>query len=197
MHNPYQESRFTTKESGIVAFLCSEEALFTTKITTYIVLLGDKIPGANPEEMPTPANSLGLGLVIINSIFLLSSSGTIYFALRARGRGHHVLYLVWLAVTILLGSLFLAGTGYEWYGLITEHHLTIGTNTFGSTFYTLIGFHAFHVSIGVVTMCILWGIEARRCLSAECEAPELVSWYWHFVDAIWIVIFTLVYIIGR
>ena len=61
----------------------------------------------------------------------------------------------------------------------------------------MIGFHAFHVSIGVVTMCILWGIEARRCLSAECEAPELVSWYWHFVDAIWIVIFTLVYIIGR
>ena len=179
-----------------MAFLCSEVALFSTLITTYIVFLGDKIPGANPEEMPTPANSLGLGLVIINSIFLLSSSGTIYFALRARARGHHVLYLVWLAVTILLGSLFLAGTGYEWYGLITEHPLTIGTNTFGSTFYTLIGFHAFHVSIGVVTMCILWGIEARRCLSAECEAPELVSWYWHFVDVVWLFLFAAIYIWG-
>ena len=80
---------------------------------------------------------------------------------------------------------------------MTQKQLWISTNSFGSTFYTLIGFHAFHVSIGIVVMMILWVVEAKRCLKAESEAPELVSWYWHFVDGVWILIFTLVYLIGR
>ena len=181
----------------MVAFLCSEVALFSTLITTYVIFLGAETPGADAAKMPTPGNSLDLGLVIINSICLLSSSATIYFALKARKRGAHVLYLIWFAITILLGIEFVLGTGYEWYGLMTEKQLWISTNSFGSTFYTLIGFHAFHVSIGILVMMILWVVEATRCLKAESEAPELVSWYWHFVDGVWILIFTLVYIISR
>lgn len=196
-HTHHQPSRLTTLQAGIVTFLCSEVALFSTLITTYVIFLGETVPGAVPGEMPTPKNSLDLGLVLINSACLLSSSGTIYFALKARQRGVHYLYLAWFGLTILLGAEFIVGTGYEWYGLITEHHLILSTNSFGSTFYLLIGFHVFHVTIGVIAMTILWGVEAGRCLSAECEAPEIISWYWHFVDGVWIVIFTLVYIIGR
>jgi cytochrome c oxidase subunit 3/cytochrome o ubiquinol oxidase subunit 3 len=194
---PHQPSRLTTLEAGVVTFLCSEIALFSTLITTYVIFLGAETPGADPAKMPNPSNTLDLGLVIINSICLLSSSATIYLALRARKRGAHALYLVWFAITILLGIEFILGTGYEWYGLMTEKQLWLSTNSFGSTFYTLIGFHAFHVSIGILVMMILWGVEAGRCLKAESEAPELVSWYWHFVDGVWILIFTLVYIIGR
>ncbi len=196
-HPPHQPSRLTTLETGVVAFLCSEVALFSTLITTYVIFLGAETPGADPAKMPTPGNTLDLGLVMINSICLLSSSATIYFALKARKRGAHNRYLVWFAITILLGIEFILGTGYEWYGLMTEKQLWISTNSFGSTFYTLIGFHAFHVSIGILIMMILWGVEAARCLKAESEAPELVSWYWHFVDGVWILIFTLVYIISR
>ncbi len=196
-HPPHQPSRFTTLETGVIAFLCSEVALFSTLITTYVIFLGAETPGADPAKMPTPGNTLDLGLVMINSICLLSSSATIYFALKARKRGAHNRYLVWFAITILLGIEFILGTGYEWYGLMTEKQLWISTNSFGSTFYTLIGFHAFHVSIGILVMMILWGVEAARCLKAESEAPELVSWYWHFVDGVWILIFTLVYIISR
>jgi len=194
---PHQPSRLTTLETGVATFLCSEVALFSTLITTYVIFLGAETPGADPAKMPTPQTALDLGLVIINSICLLSSSATIYLALKARKRGAHTLYLVWFAITILLGLEFIVGTGYEWYGLMTEKQLWISTNSFGSTFYTLIGFHAFHVSIGILVMMILWGVEAGRCLSAKSEAPELVSWYWHFVDGVWILIFTLVYIIGR
>jgi cytochrome c oxidase subunit 3/cytochrome o ubiquinol oxidase subunit 3 len=196
-HPPHQPSRLTTLETGVVAFLCSEVALFSTLITTYVIFLGAETPGADPAKMPTPGNTLDLGLVMINSICLLSSSATIYFALKARKRGAHSRYLVWFAITILLGIEFILGTGYEWYGLMTEKQLWISTNSFGSTFYTLIGFHAFHVSIGILVMMILWGVEAARCLKADSEAPELVSWYWHFVDGVWILIFTLVYIISR
>ncbi len=91
--------------------------------------------------------------------------------------------------------MFLLGTAYEWYGLIENEHLTIGRNLFGSTFYTLVGFHALHVTVGVVTMLIVLSLAlAHKITSAHGEAPHLVSWYWHFVDAVWIVVFTVVYL---
>ena len=196
-HPQHQPSPLTTLESGVVAFLISEVALFSTLITTYVIFLGAETPGADPSQMPNPGNTLDLGLVLINSVCLLSSSGTIHLALKSRKRGAHRKYLTWFGITILLGIEFILGTGYEWYGLMTEKQLWISTNSFGSTFYTLIGFHAFHVSIGIIVMMILWVVEAARCLKSESEAPELVSWYWHFVDGVWILIFTLVYLIGR
>jgi cytochrome c oxidase subunit 3/cytochrome o ubiquinol oxidase subunit 3 len=101
-------------------------------------------------------------------------------------------------VTIVLGAVFLAGTGREWYGLIVGHGLTIGTNLFGSKFYALIGLHASHVIIGLVMLSLLCVFAFSGALRWEhVERAELVSWYWHFVDAVWVVVFTVVYVIGR
>jgi len=98
----------------------------------------------------------------------------------------------------LLGVAFLVGTAQEWYRLIVEHGLTIGTNLFGTTFYSLVGFHAFHVTMGVVMLMLLavftWSGALR---STHAEQAELVSWYWHFVDGVWIVVLTVVYVVGR
>jgi len=93
---------------------------------------------------------------------------------------------------------FLAGTAYEWYELIVHHHLTIGTNLFGTTFYTLVGFHAAHVTGGVIVMLVFLGLALRREVTHQNhQGVELVSWYWHFVDGVWVVVFTVVYIVGR
>src|SRR5262249_50512493 len=105
--------------------------------------------------------------------------------------------LAWTA-TIALGLAFLLGTAYEWRELIVEHHLTISRNLFGSTFFTLVGFHALHVTIGVVAMLIVLGRTLARQLStSDQQAVQLVGWYWHFVDGVWIVVFTVVYLVGR
>jgi cytochrome c oxidase subunit 3/cytochrome o ubiquinol oxidase subunit 3 len=135
--------------------------------------------------------------VIVNSVFLLSSSGTITLALRSMRGERTRSFLVWMLATILLGSLFIAGTGYEWYRLIYHDGLTIGTNLFGTTFFTLIGFHAAHVTIGLLMMSVLVPLVGSRRVQAASQAPELVSWYWHFVDGVWVVIFAVVYVLGR
>jgi cytochrome c oxidase subunit 3/cytochrome o ubiquinol oxidase subunit 3 len=115
---------------------------------------------------------------------------------KAHRVGNYAAFKVWWALTILLGILFLAGTGYEWNDLIRNHGLTISRNVFGTTFYTLIGFHALHVTVGVITMLIILALA----LKAENRPRpgtdvELVSWYWHFVDGVWIVVFTVVYLL--
>ena len=107
-------------------------------------------------------------------------------------------FRLWWALTILLGVIFLAGTAYEWRELIEEKHLTIGRNLFGTTYYTLVGFHAFHVSAGVVALLIVLGLAFRGQVRAgHALGVELVSWYWHFVDGVWIVVFVVVYLLGR
>ncbi len=176
---------------GVLSFLVTEVAFFSTLILSYGIYLGQDTSG------PTPKDSLSLPLVILNSVFLLSSSGTIALALRAREAGNRRGFVQWMVMTILLGGLFIGGTGYEWYDLIYGHGLTISRNLFGTTFFTLIGFHGAHVSIGMLVMAIVVLLELRGHLPQESPAPELVSWYWHFVDGVWIAIFLLVYVLGR
>ena len=95
----------------------------------------------------------------------------------------------------MLGAAFLAGTAYEWHELITRHHLTLSRNLFGTTYYTLVGFHGLHVTLGVVAMSVLLGLAVTRQLTSNgAAAVELVSWYWHFVDGVWIVVFLVVYV---
>ena len=102
------------------------------------------------------------------------------------------------AATIGLGVAFLGGTAFEWHDLIERHHLTISRNLFGTTYYTLVGLHALHVSGGVIVMLIVLGLALRRQVSAANPAGVgLVSWYWHFVDGVWVVVFTVVYLVGR
>ncbi len=179
------------RKVGMACFLCSEAAFFTTLMVAYGLYLGKDTVG------PTPADALSLPLVMLNTLLLLSSSGTMEGALKARERNQKRQFRALLGVTIVLGIAFLVGTGVEWYSLIVDHNLTISRNLFGSTFYTLIGFHATHVTIGVISMLVVLGIEACGRLAHDSVAPELVSWYWHFVDGVWIIVFTLVYLIGR
>lgn len=176
---------------GMIFFLLSESAFFSTLIVTYLTFLGRDLVG------PTPAEALSLTLVIGTTICLLTSSFTIHLAHGAVARENVVAFRLWWLATILLGVLFLAGTAYEWNDLIRTHHLTISRNLFGTTFYTLVGFHGFHVTLGVVALGVVAAITVGRPLAENRLGIELVSWYWHFVDAVWIVVFTVVYLIGR
>ncbi len=104
----------------------------------------------------------------------------------------------WLALTIVLGASFLAATAAEWHELIWNDGFTISTNLFGTTYFTLVGFHALHVTVGVLLLSLMFVLAARRFLSARHSVGfEVVSWYWHFVDAVWIVVFSVVYLFGR
>lgn len=186
------ETMLNAAQWGMLAFLISEVAFFGSLITAYVAYVGRDIAG------PTPGEVLSLPLVLVTTFCLLSSSGTIHLA---EGRLHHgrrgAFLLAW-AATIVLGIAFLLGTAYEWRELIVEHHLTISRNLFGTTFYTLVGFHGLHVTIGVVMMlAVLVLMVARQLSTKNRQVVQLVSWYWHFVDGVWIVVFAVVYLMGR
>jgi cytochrome c oxidase subunit III len=181
--------QLTAAQWGMLAFLLSEVALFSTLIVTYLTFMGQDRVG------PTPAEALSLPLAVATTICLLSSSVTIHLACQKPGTAA---FALWWSLTIALGIVFLMGTGYEWHELIEKHHLTINRNLFGTTYYTLIGFHALHVTIGVICMIGVLAFEKAYNVLARNHAPaELVSWYWHFVDAVWIVVFTVVYLVSR
>lgn len=187
------EKTLSAAQWGMVAFLISETALFSTLIVTYLNFLGKDRIG------PTPAGVLSVELVLVNTLCLLASSVTIHRAEELLRLGRQLGFCLWWGLTIVLGMVFLAGTGYEWYGLIVgDPPLTISRNLFGTTFYTLVGFHAFHVTGGVIVMLIVLGLALRRQISADNpHGVELVGWYWHFVDGVWVVVFAVVYLIGR
>jgi cytochrome c oxidase subunit 3/cytochrome o ubiquinol oxidase subunit 3 len=186
------ERALSAGQWGMVSFLLSEVALFSTLIVTYLFYLGKDVVG------PTPAEALSLGLVLCTTALLLSSSGTVHAAEKALRRDRRGGFLLWWAATIALGVLFLVGTAYEWYGLISHHRLTISRNLFGTTYYTLVGLHALHVTGGVTAMLIVLGLAlGRRVTAANRGGVGLVSWYWHFVDGVWVVVFTVVYLVGR
>ena len=119
-------------------------------------------------------------------------------AVRALGKGHRGGLTFWLLLTIALGGYFIWGTWVEWRGLIWDNGLTISTNLFGTTFYSLVGFHAFHVCMGLLALSTIWmlGVMGRLKPARDTIRFELISWYWHFVDVVWVFVFTTVYIVG-
>jgi len=176
--------------AGVIGFIVAETSLFAVFVVAYLFYIGKSATGPFPREV--------LDLPIVNTVCLLSSSITVALATRALDAGRIARAGVWLLVTIVLGLAFLAGTAHEWRRLIVERGLTIGTNLFGSTFYPLVGLHASHVIVGLVmlTLCVAFAFSgALKVIHAE--RVELVSWYWHFVDGVWIVVFTVVYLVGR
>jgi cytochrome c oxidase subunit 3 len=186
------EKTLNSAQWGMLAFLVSEVAFFGTLITAYLAYLGQDTAG------PTPREVLSLPLVFVTTLCLVASSGTIHLAEKRLHQARAREFLLAWGATIGLGIMFLLGTAYEWRNLIVEHQLTIGRNLFGSTFYTLVGFHALHVSIGVLMMLGVASLVIGRQLSIKDAQPvQLVSWYWHFVDGVWIVVFTVVYLVGR
>jgi cytochrome c oxidase subunit 3/cytochrome o ubiquinol oxidase subunit 3 len=178
----------------MLTFLVSEVAFFGTLIMTYVYFLRQPLPPGDP----IPSEVFHLPLVLASSVCLLSSSATIHLAEKALHRSAWRRFLGWWGLTIALGILFLVGTAREWSDLIGTWGLTISRNLFGTTYFTLVGFHALHVTVGVLVMSIVFGLGLRRQITERNRAVvEVVSWYWHFVDGVWIVVFTLVYIIGR
>src|SRR6185295_15407650 len=181
--------QLTAAQWGMVTFLLSEVAFFSTLIVTYLAFMVQDRVG------PTPREALSLPLAVTTTICLLSSSVSVHLAGKKPGT---TAFVCWWSLTISLGIVFLLGTAYEWHELIEKQHLTISRNLFGTTYYTLVGFHALHVTIGVIAMSAVLIFEAVYKDRSLNHAPaELVSWYWHFVDTVWIVVFVLVYLISR
>jgi cytochrome c oxidase subunit III len=192
------EARPNFYKAGMACFLVSEAAFFSTLLMVYTIYLGTDAANTADPDQPTPAKVFELPLVMLSTFLLLSSSVTIHFAEKALREGKTAAFHGLWALTILLGTLFIACTGYEWYGLIHEHGLTIDRNMFGTTYYTLVGFHAFHVSLGILALTAVLFLAMRGKLPGhEPIAVTLVGWYWHFVDVVWILVFTIVYIAGR
>ncbi len=187
------ERNLSSAQWGMVSFLLSEVALFSTLIVTYAMFVGQK-----DAVGPTPAEALSLPLVIGTTICLLSSSLVIHLAEAALRQGQAGRFCFLWGLTIVLGIAFLCGTAYEWRDLIVEKHLTISRNLFGTTYYTLVGFHGLHVTAGVIAMSIVLGLALGRKLTERNHAAvELVGWYWHFVDVVWVVVFLVVYVAGK
>jgi cytochrome c oxidase subunit III len=175
---------------GMICLIIAESAIFIIFVVAYLFYLGKSLSGPAPKDV--------LELPILNSICLLASSVTITFALRALNRGARGVFTRWWAVTIALGAYFLFGTGLEWKRLIYEKGLTIQTNLFGTTFYSLVGLHAFHVILGLLMLLIVFALTLAGAVQKEHHwRLDILALYWHFVDAIWIVVFTVVYVIGR
>jgi cytochrome c oxidase subunit 3 len=178
---------------GKVAMACliiAESAIFTIFVVAYLFYLGKSLTGPTPREvLETP---------IFFTVCLLSSSLTIHFASKLLERGKRGAFLGLWFLTIVLGGLFLFGTGQEWHRLIHERGLTISTNLFGTTYYSLVGLHAFHVTAGLLMLAIvlLFGL-AGRVGREQSARVEVLSMYWHFVDVVWVVVFTVVYVLGR
>jgi cytochrome c oxidase subunit 3/cytochrome o ubiquinol oxidase subunit 3 len=178
---------------GIVGMAClivAESAIFIIFIVAYLYYLGKSLTGPTPHDV--------LELPIFTSICLLSSSLTVHMAVSALHQVKRGMCSLWLAATVLLGGIFLAGTAHEWYHLIYHDGLTIRTNLFGTTFYSLVGLHATHVIVGLIMLSLALIFSLTGSLNAKHTSRlEVLSVYWHFVDAIWVVVFTVVYVLGR
>ena len=182
--------RASAARVGMVGLIVAEASLFAVFVVAYLYDLGRSLSGPTPREV--------LSVPVPGTVCLLSSSVTVALAVRALGRGAVRRCGAWLLATVLLAVVFLASTTAEWIRLITRDGLTIGTNLFGTTFYALVGLHASHVIVGLVMLSLISVFVWSRALRpAHAERVELVSWYWHFVDAVWIVVLTVVYVIGR
>jgi cytochrome c oxidase subunit 3 len=174
---------------GLLCLFATEFALFSIFVVAYVFYIGKSLTGPMPSEV--------LELPIWATICLLSSSVTVAIAERAL-RGDRVQqFQLWTGATILLGLEFLRNTAVEWRHLIHDFHLTITTNLFGTTFYSLVGLHASHVAIGLTLLTIALVLGLRGSMQGQARRFELLSWYWHFVDAVWVAVFTVVYVIGR
>jgi len=178
------------RKAAVAWLIVTESAMFTIFVVAYLFYLGKSLTGPSPAQvLETP---------VISTLCLLGSSVTIMWAAGAFRRMHVARFRLWWMLTIGLAAVFLAATAAEWRRLITVHHLTISTNVFGTTFYALVGLHATHVIVGVTLLALVLALSLTgKVRQAHAEHLEMVSWYWHFVDAVWVVVFTVVYVIGR
>ncbi len=184
----YTSTGLDSRKIAFWTFLGSECLLFGTLITTYLVYHGKSVAGPTTEILNIPLTS-------VSTFVLLMSSLAMVLALAAVTRGDALFARVWLATTALLGSMFLGFQAYEFTHFVHEG-LTLQTSLFGSTFFVLTGFHGGHVFIGVVWLLTLLVRSFQGKLGPDKTLQvELSGLYWHFVDVVWIVIFTVVYLL--
>ena len=175
---------------GMWCLIAAESAMFSIFVVAYLYYAGKSLGGPTPNEV--------LRVPIFGSICLFSSSVTIAIAERAIERGELRRFGPWWLLTIALGVVFLAGTVREWARLIYQEGLTISTNLFGTTFYSLVGLHAFHVVVGLTGLSIIMGFTLLGFVRREhANRIRVFAMYWHFVDAIWAVVLPVVYVIAR
>ena len=181
----------TNEKLAMWVFLGSDCLLFGGLISTYLLYKNTAKPGSGP----VPHELYDIPFTSVSSFVLLMSSLTMVLALSAIQRGDHRRLRVWLVTTALLGATFISGQVYEFTTFVREG-MAYTTNTASSAFFTLTGFHGVHVSIGIVMLMSLFVMSLRGRLPAERhETVEIIGLYWHFVDVVWILIFTVVYLI--
>ena len=177
------------RKMGMWAFLGSECMFFGSLIGTYLSYKGKSINGPGPHEI------LNIPLTSFSTFDLLMSSLTMVLAVNAIQRGEVWAARRWLLATCALGLVFLGGQVYEFNQFVHEG-LGLTTNLFGSTFYVLVGTHGTHVTVGVVWLATLWYLSGRgRVGASQAVLVDIAGLYWHFVDVVWIGIFTLIYLI--
>jgi cytochrome c oxidase subunit III len=190
----FQEANFDWRlpSRGRVGMYCligAEAAIFTIFVVAYLFYIGKSLAGPKPKDV--------LQAPIFFTVCLLSSSLTVHVAVRRLIAGNMAAFARYWSLTILLGGGFLVGTAREWVHLIFRDGLTIDTNLFGTTYYSLVGLHAFHVTMGLLALStVVLFYFAGRLRREHAERLEILSLYWHFVDAVWVVVFLVVYVIG-
>jgi cytochrome c oxidase subunit 3 len=175
---------------GMWCLIAAESSMFLIFVVAYIFYMGKSLSGPTPREI--------LSIPYFGTVCLLSSSITIHLSVNGLKKKSQLSFIGWLAGTILLGIIFLLGTAKEWADLIYKHHFTIQSSLFGTTFYSLVGLHATHVLIGLLMLSVvlvlgLFGLVGED----QFHHFHSLSMYWHFVDAVWVVVLTVVYIVGR
>lgn len=190
---PQHEMPLSAESRGRVGMLClilAESTIFSIFVVAYLYYAGKSLSGPTPREV--------LHVPIFNSICLFASSFTIVTAERAIARGKGMIFGQWWLLTIVLGAIFILGTAREWHRLIYQEGLTITTNLFGTTYYSLVGLHAFHVVVGLTGLSIIMTFTVLGHVKQEhARRIGVFSLYWHFVDVVWVVVLSVVYFIAR
>ncbi len=188
-HHPPTATGLDNRKLGFWVFIGSETLFFGSLISTYMVYKGASVAGPYPHDV------LNIPITSVSTFVLLTSSLAMVLALAAVQNGNRAGTLTWLMVTAVLGLVFLGFQAYEFTHFVHEG-LTIKSNVFGSSFFVLTGFHGVHVSVGVLWLLSLWVLTLRGKIGKENALNvEIAGLYWHFVDVVWIVIFTLIYLI--
>ena len=175
---------------GMWCLIAAESAIFTIFVVAYLFYLGKSVSGPRPQDVLQPP--------VFLTICLLSSSLSVHAGVKALTRGDARAFVRWWVLTLALGAVFLAGTALEWRRLIYVDGLTIHTNLFGTTYYSLVGLHAFHVTAGLLGLALASVLGLLGYVTAQhARRSEVFSMYWHFVDGVWVVVFSVVYLLGR
>jgi len=182
----------TNVKLAMWVFLSSECIFFGAFISTYLLYRG-----RSPRSTPQPKDVYNIPFTSVTSFILLMSSLTMVLALAAVQRGDYRRFRVWIMATALFGAVFIGGQIFE-FTEFTREGLNVDTNLFGSSFFILTGIHGTHVLIGIVWLVALWGLSMQSRISqGDSERVEIAGLYWHFVDVVWIVIFTVIYLLPR